>query len=246
MNYKRFNPTISWILVELAKIAAISVLVAILFFNSIIFVFLVMPFGVFIWKMDKERFLTKRKNILKKEFKEMIVSLSGNLGAGYSVEQGIMVSLKDFCQNKDCMYIKDELLIIANGIRYNQSVEDLFMDFGKRSGIKEVSDFADMIVIAKTYGGNIVSIIKQTAKNISEKIITETEIETVISSKKLEGKIMLLMPFFMMLYLRVTNRDYMDILYSSTLGKIVMSISLIVIIFAGFWIKKITGIEVEE
>ena len=74
--------------------------------------------------------------------------------------------------------------------------------------------------------------------------MVEEEIETVISAKKLEGKIMLLMPFLIVLYMKLTNKGYMNVIYESTLGNAVMIVSLIIVLAAGMVIDKTVKIEV--
>ena len=120
----------------------------------------------------------------------------------------------------------------------------MLLDLGTRSDVRDILDFARLIVSTKIYGGNIVSIIRQTAGNIAEKHMVEEEINTIIASKKLEGRIMLMMPFLIIIYMKLTNSGYMDIMYRTALGNIVMCISLIFIILSGFLINKIVKIEV--
>lgn len=245
MNYKIYKPTKKWILNELLKICILAVGIGYIFFESLVWAVIILPFGIIVWKKDIESYIAKRKKILTKEFREMIVVLSGNLNAGYSLERAFAVTYGDMKKNgAEYQYILSELKIILNGIECNRRVEDLLSDFGKRSDVRDILDFARLIVSTKIYGGNIVSVIRQTVSNISEKYTVEEEINTIISSKKLEGRIMLLMPFLIIIYMKFTNSGYMDIMYRSVLGNIVMCISLIFIAFSGLLINKIVKIEV--
>ena len=118
------------------------------------------------------------------------------------------------------------------------------MDLATRSGVDDIKDFAKLISTTKIYGGNMVAVIRQTVTNLSEKYMVEEEIETVISAKKLEGKIMLLMPFLIVLYMKLTNKEYMNVIYESTLGNVLMTTGLIIVLAAGLAIDKIVKIEV--
>lgn len=71
----------------------------------------------------------------------------------------------------------------------------------------------------------------------------ETEIDTLVAAKRLEGHIMLAVPFFILVYLRVLNPDYVQPLYTAG-GSIVMTICMVVISVAAVWIEKIVRIEV--
>lgn len=245
MNYKIYKPSKKWIVCEFFKICCLALAIGYIFFESFLWASFLLPLGVFLWKKDTDSYIDKRKQILTKEFREMIVSLSGNLNVGYSLEMAFSITYNDMKKSGvRYKYILEELKIILNGIECNRKVEDLLLDFGKRSDVRDILDFARLIVSTKVYGGNIVSVIRQTASNISEKYMVEEEINTIIASKKLEGRIMLVMPFAIIIYMRFTNPGYMDIMYHTSLGNIVMCISLLFIIFSGLLINKIIKIEV--
>ena len=245
MNYKRYKPTKGWIAIELVKISGLALLVSYLFFESLPAAVLVLPLGVIIWKRDSASYIEKRRKTLVREFQEMIVVLSGSLNAGYSLEKAFYVTYQELIkEGTELIYITDELRRILYGIECNQRVEELLLDFGERSGARDIMDFATLVAQAKIYGGNLVMIIRQTASNISERTMVEEEIDTVIASKRLEGRIMLVMPFLIIVYMKLTNAGYMDIMYETTLGNVVMSASLLLIAFSGVLIEKIVNIEV--
>ncbi|MBR1816130.1 MAG: hypothetical protein IJ763_05455 [Lachnospiraceae bacterium] len=245
MDYKKYKPTKKWVISEVVKICALSLGTGYIFFESLIWSLVVLPFGIIVWKKDIESYIAKRKKMLTKEFREMIVVLSGNLNAGYSLERAFAVTYGDMRKSgEEYQYILSELKVIINGIECNRRAEDMLLDLGTRSDVRDILDFARLIVSTKIYGGNIVSIIRQTAGNIAEKHMVEEEINTIIASKKLEGRIMLMMPFLIIIYMKLTNSGYMDIMYRTALGNIVMCISLIFIILSGFLINKIVKIEV--
>ena len=52
-----------------------------------------------------------------------------------------------------------------------------------------------MIEAAKRYGGNIPYLIRQMVRQMQESELVELEIQTVLAAKKLEGRIMLFVPF---------------------------------------------------
>ena len=101
-----------------------------------------------------------------------------------------------------------------------------------------------MLKIAKRNGGNLVKIITNTAENISQKIEISQEIDTAIAAKKLEQTIMGIMPFAIVLYIRVSNQVYISALYHNLIGIVVMLVSLLLTVGTNFWAKKLIQIEV--
>ncbi len=245
MDYRKFKPDKRWMITETAKIVCMSILVGYLFFGKLLFSLFVLPLGYYLWKKDGRIFLTERKKRLAVEFKDMITSLSGNLNAGCSLETAFYKAYRDLMKSGiGYRYITDELNIIIHGIECNKRVEELLSDFALRSDVGDIKDFAKLISTTKIYGGNMVAVIRQTVSNLSEKYMVEEEIETVISAKKLEGKIMLMMPFLIVLYMKLTNKGYMNVIYESTLGNIVMAAGFLIVMAAGAAIDRIVKIEV--
>lgn len=170
--------------------------------------------------------------------------LSGNLTAGYALEGAFHQTYQDMKkQYGETFLIKAGIEKCINGVRVNQDIEALFERFADSVGIAEIADCASLLSLSKRYGGNMISMIKRVADNIADTLSVEQEIETMEAQKKLEAKIMLLAPFGIVAYMRLTNPGYLNLMYHTTLGQIVMGITLILILLVGAWMKKILTIE---
>ncbi len=137
-----------------------------------------------------------------------------------------------------------ELQILMNGIACHKRIEQLLMALADRSGVDEIRELAAMIEAAKRYGGNIPYLIRQMVRQMQESELVELEIQTVLAAKKLEGRIMLFVPFGIVLFLRMTNASYMQVLYTTATGRLWMGVSLAGIGLCTWWIEKIIRIEV--
>jgi tight adherence protein B len=84
---------------------------------------------------------------------------------------------------------------------------------------------------------------KKMVENIDRRLEVEEEIDTMITSKRLEQNIMSAMPFVIILYLRVCNPGYMDALYGNALGIAAMSACLVITAATVIWGRKITDIH---
>lgn len=126
----------------------------------------------------------------------------------------------------------------------NIPIAELVMDFGRRSGTEDIENFANVIRAAKQNGGNLIRIIQKTVNSISDKMMVEEEIQTMIAAKKLEEKIMMVMPYGILLYLRVSNGDFLQVLYHNLIGAGIMLLFLIGVNIAGMWAEKIMEIPI--
>lgn len=86
-------------------------------------------------------------------------------------------------------------------------------------------------------------IMERTAETIGEKAETQKEIETLLSARKLEQKIMNVMPFLLMLYVNFTSPEYFAGLYSSMEGAFIMTFCLLIYLGACLIGIRITNIK---
>ena len=92
---------------------------------------------------------------------------------------------------------------------------------------KEISEFVDIFCLAGRTGGNLVEIIDATANIISQKIAVDEEIEVIIRAGKLERQIMMVIPFLIIMYIEVTNKNFFSPLYNNLAGVLIMSACLL-------------------
>lgn len=220
-------------------------LIAKLFYDS----FLVGIAGIILlplfFRQKKKTLAKKRQEQLVLAFKDLILSFSGALKAGYSVENAFLEAYKDlkFMYEEENDILK-ECKLICNQMKNNQVLEHLIWDFGERSGQRDIQDFASVFVLAKRSGGNLSAMIQNTSQIISEKIEVKREIQIMFAAKKMEQTIMNVVPFAIILYIRITSPGYFDVLYGNIAGVLVMSACLAVYGFSYFLSRKIMNIEV--
>lgn len=187
----------------------------------------------------------KRKTRLCLQFKEAILAIAVNMQAGYSVENAISQSLEDMKQlYEDKNYIAVELFFLVQSVGNNVPLETAFLEVSERSGIRDIKDFAEVLAIGKRSGGDLTEIILNTVNLISEKIEVTKEIDTMISSKKLESKIMNIIPFLIICYISITSPGFFAPLYHNFVGNLIMSICLLLYLFSISLGKRIMKIEV--
>jgi tight adherence protein B len=223
-----------------------GIVICYLFYDSYSMCVLMIPFGLLDYVGMKKRKLEKQKRALMLQFKSFIEAVANGLSAGYSLEKSVLEAKRDLAliyTSKDEILFR-ELDVMVAGLKMNVPIEKLFQDFGARSGIDDITNFANVIQIAKHGGGNMVHIIQKTVCSIGDKLSVEEEIQTMIAAKKYEEKIMMLMPYGIILYLRLSDGSFFDVLYHNALGGVLMTLFLIVIYLADMWAQKIMEIRI--
>lgn len=228
-----------------AQAVMVTILLSMFFYRSFAAVLLLAPAGLCFLRMLARRKEKEKKQRLRNEFKEAILSVAANLRAGYAVENAFRETL----QEMEMLYGKEaviyrELYKIVQGLANRVSIETLMERFAKKTKLAEIQEFADVFSIAKRSGGNLTEIIYETAGIISEKIEVEKEIQVLIAAKRLEQNVMFIIPFAIILYVNATSAGYFDVLYTTATGRAVMTACLCIYGAAYLLGGKITEIQV--
>lgn len=245
MNYDVYKLSAKEKLLFFAEVLLMGAVVSYLFYHSVWAMALCIPLSVILLKRKKKKLVRERKNRLNEQFKDGILSVAAALKVGYSIENSFVEALKDLqtTYQKDSDIVKEFQRINAN-VKNNVVLEKLLEDFADRSQIEDIQDFTDVFVIAKRKGGDLNKIIQNAADIIHEKAEIRMEIETLLTAKQFEQKIMSVVPVFIIFYVSVTSPHFFDVLYHNPAGNCIMSICLIVYAFSIYLAEKITTIDV--
>jgi tight adherence protein B len=229
-----------------AVAAAVIYIVSYIFYRSSVFSLMLCPLALLYPRFKVRELIAQRKTELNIQFKDMLYCLSSSLSAGKPVE----TAFRDVLQDLTILYpdpntcIIREVEQIVRRVEMNETIESVLMDFSERSHIDDIESFVDVFRTCKRSGGNIVEIIRNTSNIISDKIEIKQEIENILAEKRLEQKVLNVMPLAMIVLLSITAGDYIQPVFTTAGGRAAMSISAVLIILAYFISKKITDIKV--
>lgn len=224
---------------------AILMVIAMVFYQSLLAVMVLLPFVVPLTRRFRTRQEERRRVRLVTEFRELLGSLVTALKAGYAPENAFRESYREmaFLFGEDssiCM----ELTRILRGLDNHQTLEDLLRAFARRAGVEEIREFADVFAIAQRQGGNLTEILERTDGLIRDRVDVENEIRVLLASRRYEQMVMNLVPFGIILYIRVTSPGFLDAMYHNLFGILVMSTCLAVYLIAFRLSERIMDIHV--
>lgn len=221
-------------------------IVARLFYGrNIIFGLIISPIGIVIYKVLKRKYYENEKRKLEAQFKDLLVSISDLMQAGYSIENAITNSYNELLSiyGGDSLICK-EIKEMNSKIKLNVNIETIIESFSKKYEVESINTFYQTFMIAKRTGGNMKEIIRNVTDSITLKERIKEEIEVSMNSQRLEQKVMMVIPIFLMIYVSFASPGFLDVMYQTMIGKIIMTICLIGYLVSYLWGEKITNIEV--
>lgn len=224
---------------------AITGALAFCFYNSF-WALAAFPLVMFCYFREKSRLLAReRRKDLQLQFKDAVQGMAAALASGYSAENALREAGKDlkliYPENADMV---QELAAMQRKLDANQTMEEVLRNFALRSGLEEAETFSEIFSVGKRSGGDLIAVMKDTARTISQTVDTERQVASVLASRRYEQKIMNVIPFAIVVYLRIGCPGFLDPVYGNAAGTAVMTVCLALYLTAWYMGKKMLEIEI--
>jgi len=219
--------------------------IAFLFYRSAIAFAVLLPIVIPFLKTRRNDLCASRSREILSEFTTGMQMVNASLQAGYAIENSFREAVSELLKiYPEDSFIIDEFRYILAQTGLNVPVETLLLDLGHRTHIEDIRNFAEVFQTAKRTGGDMIGIIRNAVTSIQVKKETREEIETNLSGKASEQRIMSAAPIFLIGYTSITSPGFLDVCYHNPLGIAIMTASLVVYAAAFLWGRRIMKIEV--
>lgn len=189
----------------------------------------------------------KRKTLEKGKgcFRDGMRSISAALSAGYSPENAVReaaAELRHLYGEREVVVREFQLMV--QKLNMNRPIETVLTEAADELGLEDLQSFAEVFAVARRSGGQLVSIIGDTVAVMEEKEQTQEELATMLSGKLFEQQILTMFPLGLIAYLNMSADGFFHILYTTMMGRIVMTICLFIYLAAVGLAWKIGQIRV--
>ena len=214
--------------VSLIIIGLLVILMGRMFYGSFKAGIIILPLVIPIYRQYSTKYKDRAKAEFEHQYKEMLVALKDGIVTGYSVENGLKESYREMVNiyGYDGL-ICSELRLMTSRLKLNTPIEIVFKDFAERTDLESAHMFYNTFSIAQKSGGNMNNVIKRVIENI------ELTVDGV--KKQIE---------FLIGYISMASPGFLDIMYKSIMGNIVMTVCLIVYLLAYLWSEKIVKVSI--
>ncbi|MGN0298171.1 MAG: type II secretion system F family protein [Lachnospiraceae bacterium] len=197
------------------------------------------------WNYAKKKREEKRKRQLRVELRDALQILEGWIQAGSSIERAMIYTEKELRTlfREDCEIV-EAFHMMNGGISINRSAEEVWCEFAQNSNLEEAEIFSHIFGLVRRRGGKLSEISTHVIHQITTSIATEEEIQTMIQGKKLEMRVMCVVPIFILLYMSLFGADMIQVMYTTWIGKIIMTICLCVYVSAWILGERMVNVKV--
>jgi len=189
------------------------------------------------WYMTRRR--KQRVSKLNAQLPEALTMISNSLKAGFGLLQALNVASDQLSHP-----ISTEFSRTIHEMNVGSGAEEALQALSERCDSYDLDIVVTAILVQRTVGGNLGEILDNVAETMRERIRIRGEIETLTAQQKLTGIVIGLLPVFVGIMFTVISPGYIDPLFSTLLGKVMLVTAVVLEIVGIMVIQRILNIEV--
>lgn len=197
---------------------------------------LLVPVGA---KMTLKVRAARRRKEFAKQLDNTLRIIASSLRAGQSLPIDIHSVAADAAPP-----MSEEITRIINENRLGRDLVEAMSDAATRNGSEDFQWFAEAVEVQRDSGGNLNDIID----TVAETIRGRAEIREKVRAYSAEGKascyVLMALPIGLAFAYTLMNPGYLDPLFTTALGKLLLGVSAILYTASWFWMRAIIAIKV--
>lgn len=205
----------------------LALAVAWLFYNRVWALSLAVPIYLGLGPYLKKQREQKAYGIFLGEFRDYLRLLASALRNGYSAENAFCTAGEELGK----ITPEDSTLLAAARklsacIQLQVPLEEGLFEMASELGYEEAEDLADLMAFARRLGGDYSCFLEKSAQSIAARVELKEEMAANLAAKEYEQRLMSVMPLAVLSYVRMTAGTYLEPLYDSPIGMVIMSLCL--------------------
>ncbi|MEO7803994.1 MAG: type II secretion system F family protein [Actinomycetota bacterium] len=180
----------------------------------------------------------RRTSRLEQQLPEALSLQSSALKAGHSTSQSLRA-----IANQSAPPLSDEVLRAIQQVDIGVPLEEALVGLSTRSVSRDVELWVTAMQVHRITGGNLASILESLAKQVRERSHMRSEIKALTAQGRLSGLVVALAPIAFFVLLSVTSKEQMRVLYSTSLGLVLLTAGISMEIAGFLWIRWILKIK---
>lgn len=181
----------------------------------------------------------KRRKSIALGLPDSLAQIAGSMRSGSTFTNAIEIMVSETKGP-----IAQEFSLLLKEQKMGISQQDALHNLAERIDSEDVDLVVTAALIAKDVGGNLAESLERLSMMLRQKIEMELKIDALTSQGKLQGVVVGLLPFAIMLALMEMEPEAMEPLFSSILGWGFLSAIIVLELVGAVMIKKIVSIDV--
>lgn len=206
---------------------------------NLLFTLLFGVFGFFLVENVLKILVSNRLNKINHQIVDGLNLLANSLKSGLNVDQAIGVLVKEMPNP-----LSQEFNLVLSQKNIGLTLDEALEKLIERVPSEDLGVAMHSVLILRETGGDLAETFEVIATTIRERRKVTGKIQSLTAQGKMQGTILFLMPFAFGLMLYLLNPGYLEPMFTTQMGWIMILLMLILQTVGLLWILKIVKIEV--
>lgn len=208
-------------------------------FANVLVAALLGVFGYFVPRFYVRHAEQSRIRKFNDQLVDSLALMANSLRAGFGLLQGMEAISREMPSP-----ISEEFSQVLHEMSVGATIDEALLGLADRVRSADLDLVVTAMLIQRTVGGNLSEILDTIAYTIRDRVRILREIKTITAQEKLSAYIIGSLPIVMVVVISFINASYVEMLFYTTPGRIMLGVATILELI-GFYInKKIIAIEV--
>ncbi len=182
---------------------------------------------------------SRRRKAFNAGLPDTLQLISGSLSAGLSLAQSVDTVVREGPEP-----ISTEFRRVLVETRLGVTIEDALEGLAERFDSKDFEWVVMAIRIQRQVGGNLAELLDTVAGTMREREYVRRQVNALAAEGKLSAWVLGLLPPLFMVYLLLTNYDYVSVMFTEPLGIVMMVGAALWLAVGVFWMSRLVKVEV--
>jgi tight adherence protein B len=178
----------------------------------------------------------RRLNALDDQLPDILTTLAASLKAGHSFRQGIQAVV-----DEGMPPASEEFKRVLTETSLGRPMDDALAEMAERVGSENLSFVVTAVTIQRQVGGSLAGIFDMVAETVRNRQQFARKIRSLTASGKMSAYVLLGLPFFIAAALTLVNPEYMNPLYTTSLGHILVAGGMTMMFIGSLVLRKIVS-----
>jgi len=178
----------------------------------------------------------RRLTAIEDQLPDLLVTMAASLKAGHSFRQGIQAVV-----DEGQPPASKEFKRVLTETRLGRPMDDALAEMAERVGSKNLSFVITSVAIQRQVGGSLAGIFDMVAEAVRQRQQFARKIRSLTAMGRASAYVLVGIPFFMLISITVMNGEYMDPLYHTSTGHMLMAAGLVMMAVGSLFLRKIVS-----
>jgi tight adherence protein B len=227
-----------WVLVH-ASIPFAGALLGYALTRSLFIAALLIVAGAVLPHLYLKRKASKRIGRFNAQLGDTLQLIAGSLSAGLSLAQSIDTVVREGTEP-----MSGEFRRVLVEQRLGVSIEEAMDGVGKRMHSDDFGWIVMAIRIQRDVGGNLAELLVTVAATLREREYLRRQVRTLTGEGRASAWVLGLLPVVFLGFLMLTNPAYLQPMFTSPLGLLLLVVAVVMMAIGVFWLSKLVKVKV--